>query len=134
MAAAVPMLRAWNIALRTLHIGAMGILLGGHFFDVPADRLLRLLYVTILTGTVLGIVEIYPDWRGLFEVRSLLIGAKLALLCLVPWLWEYRVGILLIVLAMASAGSHMPRRFRHYSVLQHQPTGAISENPSVTSR
>lgn len=43
--------------------------------------------------------------------------AKLALLCLVPLAWEYRVPILLLVVVIASVGSHMSGRFRYYSVV-----------------
>ena len=32
--------RAWNIALRTAHLAAMGVLLGGHAFDVDPERLM----------------------------------------------------------------------------------------------
>lgn len=120
--------RACNIALRTAHIGATGMLLGGHFFGIAAGRLLPLLYVAILTGAALGIAEVYPNWRSVFEVRSLVIASKLVLLCLIPLLCDYRVGILLIVLVIASTGSHMPRRFRHYSVLEHQRMEAMGEN------
>jgi|ERR1039457_4894125 hypothetical protein len=123
--------RACNIALRTAHIGATGILLGGHFFGVAAGRLVPLLYMAILTGLALGIAEIDPNWRSVFEVRSLVIASKALLLCLVPLLWNCRVAILMIVVAMASAGSHMPRRFRHYSVLEHQNVKAMGETPDA---
>jgi hypothetical protein len=42
------------------------------------------------------------------------------LLCLIPWLWQYRVPILVAVIVIASVGSHMPRRFRHYSLLHRR--------------
>src|SRR5271165_495758 len=98
MASALSASRACNIALRTAHIGATGVLLGGHFFGVAAGRLLPLLYMAILTGAALGIAEVYPNWRGVFEVRSLVIVSKLLLLCLVPLLWNYRFAILVAVL------------------------------------
>jgi hypothetical protein len=128
MASALSASRAWNIVLRTAHIGVTGILLGGHFFGIAAGRLLPLLYLAVLTGAALGIAEVYPNWRSLFEVRSLVIAAKLVLLCLVPLLWDYREVILLMVLVTASGGSHMPRRFRHHSVLEHQQTEAMRDN------
>ena len=127
MAGSLPALRAWNIAFRTVHIAVTGLLLGGHFFGVTATRLLPLLYVTILSGAALGALELYPDWRGVFEVRSLVIAAKLAFLGLIPLLWNDRVVILLLVLVMASTGSHMPRRFRHYSVLRHRTAGDAAD-------
>ena len=40
--------------------------------------------------------------------------------CLVvpdPRLWPYRVAILAAVIILASVGSHMPARFRYYSIL-----------------
>ena len=128
MASAISASRAWNIALRTAHIGTTGMLLGGHFFDVPASRLLPILYLAIVTGAVLGIIELYPDWRGLSEIRSIVIAAKLLLLCCVPWLWDYRVAILIVVLITASACSHMPRHLRHLSVFRSQIVKATPDS------
>jgi len=130
MGASLSASRAWNIIFRTLHIAVTGLLLGGHFFGVPAGRLLPFLYLAILSGAALAVIELYPDWRGVFELRSLVIAAKLAFLCLIPLLWDYRVGILLLVLTMASAGSHLPRRFRHYSVLKRHRLPAMREAAS----
>jgi hypothetical protein len=110
--------RAWNIAFRTAHIAVTGALFGGHVFAIAAKRLLPCLYLTILTGIALLIVELYPEWRRLFEVRTVMIAAKLLLLCLIPWLWSYRVPILILVIVIASVGSHMPRRYRYYSILR----------------
>jgi hypothetical protein len=42
---------------------------------------------------------------------------KLLLLASIPWLWDYRVSILAVVVVIASAGSHMPARFRYFSLL-----------------
>jgi hypothetical protein len=132
MTSALSASRAYNIALRTAHIGVTGMLLGGHFFGIAAGRLLPVLYLAILTGAALGIVEVYPNWRSVFEVRSLVIASKVLLLCLVPLLWNYRFAILTVVLVMGSAGSHMPRRYRHYSVLEHQNVKAMGEIPGAT--
>ena len=123
MASPLSVARACNIALRTSHIAVTGILLGGHFFGISAGRLLPLVSMAIVTGVALGVAEVYPNWRSVFEVRSLVIASKLVLLCFVPLLWEYRTIILLVVLVMASAGSHMPRRIRHYSLLEYQSVG-----------
>jgi hypothetical protein len=112
--------RALNIALRTAHIGVTGALFGGHVFAIAAERLLPCLYLTILTGIALLIVELYPEWRRMFEVRTAMVAAKLSLLCLIPWLWTYRVPILIGVIIIASIGSHMPRRYRYYSILDRR--------------
>jgi len=112
--------RTWNIALRTAHIAVMGILLGGHAFDVPRQRLLPSLGLTIGTGLALSAVEAGPHLLWFHQGRGLATIAKLVLLGLVPFLWDYRLAILLGVVAVGSVGSHMPARFRYYSVFYRQ--------------
>ena len=113
--------RAWNIAFRTAHIAAMGILVGGHVFvDVPEDRLLWSLYLTVGTGAALAVSEAGPGWLWFHQLRGLMTMGKIVLMCGVPLFWPLRVPILLAVVVIASVGSHMPARFRYYSVLYRQ--------------
>jgi len=116
----MPSARFWNIALRTAHIAAMGILLGGHAFDVERSRLLASLWLCIASGAALGLLEsgLSPVW--FHQGRGLMTMAKLLLLCAVPFLWTqwgWRLAVLLSVVVLASVGSHMPARFRYYSVI-----------------
>lgn len=115
--------RTWNIALRTAHIAAMGVLLGGHAFDLRAKDLLPVLWLTIGTGVGLGMLEAGPSLLWFHQGRGLMTLAKLALLCAVPFLWGHwhvRLAVLLAVVAIASVGSHMPARLRYYSVIYRQ--------------
>jgi len=116
----VPHARAWNVALRTLHLMAFGILVGGHFWGVPAEPLYPALWITVASGAALMGLEIYQNAQWLFLVKGLAVLAKLALLLLVPFFWEARVPLLLAVVALSSVGAHMPARFRHYSVLHRR--------------
>jgi hypothetical protein len=113
----IPHARFWNIAARTVHIAATGILLGAHVFDVPADRLWPYLWTAVATGSVLIALEVYPEGHWLHQGCALALYAKLVLLCLIPFVWESRVPILLAVVVVASVASHAPRQFRHYSVV-----------------
>jgi hypothetical protein len=115
-----PHARAWNIAARTAHIIVTGALFGGHVFNVDEQRLLIWLYLSIATGICLIALEAYPTCRWCYQGRGIMVFAKLLLLCAIPWLWEYRVGILLAVIAIASVGSHMPARFRYYSFVHRR--------------
>ena len=45
---------------------------------------------------------------------------KLAMLLAVPLFWEFRLLLLLLVVVIASVGSHMPARYRHYSFLHRR--------------
>jgi hypothetical protein len=109
--------RFWNIGLRTAHLAAMGVLLGGHAFDVPLPRLVAALWWTVGTGIALGAVESGGRLVWLHQGRGLMTLAKLIFMAAVPWFWSCRFPILLAVLALASVGSHMPARFRYYSVV-----------------
>ncbi|MFH1921375.1 MAG: hypothetical protein ABIP48_16040 [Planctomycetota bacterium] len=118
--------RAWNIALRTAHVAAMGVLLGGHAFDVPRERLLLSLWLTIGTGAGLGVLEAGPGLVWFHQGRGLMTLGKLLLIGAVPFFWTVRLPILLVVVVIASVGSHMPARFRYYSVLYRKviPSGS----------
>jgi len=112
--------RALNIGLRTAHLAAMGILLGGHAFDVPPDHLTTILWLTLGTGLALAVVESGVRLLWFHQGRGLMTMTKLALICAVPFAWDYRLPILLVVVVLASVGSHMPARFRYYSVIYHE--------------
>ena len=112
--------RAWNIAIRTAHIATMGILLGGHAFDVPKADLESVHWWCIGTGLVLVAIEAGPRLLWFHQGRGLMVLAKMALIGAVPFFWDYRLPILLVVVVIASVGSHMPARFRYYSVIRRE--------------
>lgn len=112
--------RAWNITLRTAHIAAGGALFGGHVFDVGAERLAAWLWLTLLTGIALVTIEARHGGRWPAEARGAMVLVKVLLLCVLPWLWGYRVELLAAVIVLGSVGSHMPKRLRHYSLLERR--------------
>ena len=114
------MMRALNIGLRTAHIAAMAVLVGGHAFAVSPHRLMPSLWLTLGTGAALALMESGAKPLWLHQGRGLVTLAKLGLLSLVPLAWELRLPILLTVIVIASVGSHMSSRFRYYSVLHRQ--------------
>jgi hypothetical protein len=112
----LPHARAWNVVFRTAHLAAVGTLLGGHVFGVPHDRLLVWLWVSIGTGGMLMAIEAFATLDWLMQVSGLLVLFKLLLLVLILFAWDSRVTILYTVVAIAGIGSHMPGKYRHYSV------------------
>lgn len=108
--------RAWNVAWRTAHLAVVGTLLGGHVFGVPADRLEGWLWASIGTGLALMAIEAFATLDWLMQVSGLAVLVKLAMLLLILPAWDARVPILFTVLAVASISSHMPGRYRHYSL------------------
>lgn len=123
--------RRWlGIVLRTAHLMAFGVLVGGHVFDVEATRLLPFLYATIASGVALMAVEMASTCEWLLMGKGLAVVLKLTVLLAVPLLWEHRGAILLATVAVAGVGAHMPSRFRHYSIL----SGRVVEGPPRRSR
>ncbi len=120
--------RGGNIALRTAHIGVTGVLLGGHVFGAVESQLIVWLYLTIGTGALLVLIEAYPHWHWCCQLRGLLVIAKVLLLCLIPWLWSYRIALLAVVVVIACAGSHMPGKYRYYSVLHRRVLEDVKRN------
>ena len=110
--------RAWNIALRTAHIATMGILLGGHAYDVEPERLYPALWACLATGLVLSVSESGFGTLWFHQIRGIMTMGKLLLIAMVPIFWDHRLGILLAVVVIGSVGSHMSARFRYYSVLE----------------
>ncbi len=113
----IPYDRGINIALRTAHLMTSGILLGGHVFDVSADRLILLLYLTIASGVGLVLLELYTSCRWIYLGKGAMIILKIALLIAAGVWWDQRVVFLLLVVLIGSVSSHMPARFRYYSLI-----------------
>lgn len=109
--------RVCNIAVRTMHLIFTGILVGGHFFSMPPERLRPLLYLVIASGIGLIAAEAYPNWRWCCEVCAWMVFSKLGLMCLIPWQWDHRLVFLLAIAVIGSIGSHMPKHFRHYRII-----------------
>jgi len=99
-----------------VHIAAIGILLGGHFFDIAHTRLFIWLYLSIISGAGLIGIELYSSFKWLYQGKGVLVLIKLLLVASVAVFWEQRLWLLLIVLIIGSVGSHMPGRFRYYSI------------------
>jgi hypothetical protein len=103
--------------MRTMHLMAVSVLVGGHAYDVSPAQLLWPLWLTIASGVGLIVVEAYPSARWLFQLRGAMVLLKLAIMAIVPLFWEQRLILLLLIVAIASVGSHMPSRFRYFSLL-----------------
>jgi hypothetical protein len=116
-----PWLRGWNIAFRTGHITSIAALFGGHVFGTETGRLMPWLYASILTGILLAIMEWIPDRHWFVQARGILSISKILILCLVPFLWNHRVSVLVAIIVAGSFGSHMPYTYRHYPVFGRHP-------------
>jgi hypothetical protein len=113
----LPHARTWNVASRTVHLAAVCTLVGGHVFAAPPSRLEPWVWLAAASGAALMAIELYGTLDWLAQGSGLFVLAKLALLLAIPLAWSWRVPILFAVVALAGVGSHMPGRYRHYSLI-----------------
>ena len=122
----LPGMRAMRTTLRTTHLIASGILYGGHVYSVPAERLWPALLATLATGGAFVALEVYhaPIW--LVQLRGVAALVKVALVAAVATVaacWSCRVWLLTAVMIIGGVASHMPGRYRYYSVLHGRSVG-----------
>ncbi len=109
-------MRALDIVVRTGHIGVAGILFGGFLFDVPFSQLLLWHNLTIATGCGLLILELRHSLNWPHQLRGVMGILHIAPLVYIHFRPDLAVPLLCTMLAFGGVGSHMPRRFRHWSL------------------
>ncbi len=112
--------RAWQIAARTVHLAAMGLVLGGVAFHVPEAPLRLPIVLTVASGLGLLGIDLWKSGDFLFQGNGAAVLLKLALLGAGLLLPEARLDCYLAATAVASVGSHMPRKLRHWSFLERR--------------
>jgi len=117
--------RAWQIAARTVHIAAMGLVLGGLAFRAPPRDLLAPVLLTVASGLALLGIDLWKSCAVLWQGTGVAVLLKLALLGLGELFPGTRLEWYLAATVIASVGSHMPAAWRHWSFLEGrvpQPT------------
>lgn len=111
-------MRWLTIAVRTAHIATTGVLFGGLILAVEFIRLGCWHWWAIVTGTVLLALEWLHDRRWPHRGKGLLVLFHLCLCVLIHFLPALTVPLLWLILMSGCIGSHMPRRYRHWSMIE----------------
>ena len=119
----LPWGRPLQVGLRTLHIIAMGMVLGGLARGGTHDTLLSWIATTLLSGMVLLGVDLFKSGLFLVQGAGVAVLLKLLLLGLGNLFPESRLGWYMAATAMASIGSHMASTWRHFSFLEGRVVG-----------
>ena len=109
--------RPVQVALRTVHVAAMALVLGGLAFGVPDAGLHAAGIVTVASGVGLLAVELARTGVFLYTGAGAASILKLALLGLGFAFPVARFELYLAATLLASVGSHMSGRWRHWSLL-----------------
>lgn len=119
----LPGVRVIRTTLRTAHLVAFGALYGGHVYDVPAAALWPALVATVGSGAALMGLEIYRTPLWLVQVRGVVTLVKIILVAAVAVCWTARVWLLTAALVIGAVVSHMPGRYRYYSLVHRRAVG-----------
>jgi hypothetical protein len=102
---------------------AFGALYGGHVYGVEAQRLWPALLATLGSGGALVALEMYrtPAWP--LQVRGLAAFVKILLVVSVRLWWAQRLWFLTAAVVIGGVVSHMPGRYRYYSLVHGRVIG-----------
>jgi hypothetical protein len=106
--------RLAQVALRSVHIAAMGLVLGGLWLGGGFERLRGAILLTVASGLLLAAIDLAKGPGYLRQGAGVALLLKLALLGLGNWFAGARLGWYLAATLVASVGSHMPGAWRHF--------------------
>ncbi|HLO66652.1 MAG TPA: hypothetical protein VK188_06515 [Holophaga sp.] len=118
-----PWVRALQVSLRTIHIAAMAVLLGGIAFGQGRPRLDVAILAALASGMLLLLLDLWSGASALSQGSGAAVILKLVLLGLGNLLPEHRFGWYLAATVVASIGAHMPGSLRHFSWIEGRVIG-----------
>lgn len=126
----VPRAFAWarpaQLVLRSIHIAAMALVVGGLPFGADFQRLRTAILLTVVTGVLLLAIDLAKDAAFLVQGSGVAVLVKLALLGMGLLQPAARLPWYLAATLVASLGSHMPGTWRHFSFLTGK---VVKEHP-----
>ena len=119
--------------LRSVHIPAAGIVLGGLFLGYGHPELAPAAWVALGSGFLMMLTDFVKGPRFLVQGGGLALMVKLALLAVGFFFFapDRRFGWYLAATLVASVGSHMPGALRHWDALA-APGGRRRRSPNTT--
>jgi hypothetical protein len=110
-------------SIRAAHTVAVAAFYGGHVYRVPDDRLGLAWIAVIGTGLAFAMLEIArtPVWA--VQVRGVAVYLKIALMFGAGASPMLRVPLLTLALVIGVVVSHMPGRYRYYSLFHRRMIG-----------
>jgi hypothetical protein len=112
--------RLLDILLRAAHVLVISILFGGAVYKIPFAQLVPWKTIVLVSGGALILSEFFYDRHWPTQGRGILVYLHAGLFGLVYFRPGLAVPCLLAALLLGMLGSHMPKRFRHWSFLHRR--------------
>ncbi len=113
-----PWARPVQLVLRSVHIAAMALVVGGLPFGAGFEALRAPILVAVASGILLFAIDLARDLGILVQGSGVAVLVKLALLGLGALQPARRLPWYLAATLVASVGSHMAGSWRHFSFVQ----------------
>lgn len=116
-----------RIILRSLHlVGLIGI--GGVYFSQQPQTLwLAYIYLTLVTGTILMLIEIWTNAIWLIQLRGITILIKLLLLVLLAHTVTWQNELLICIIFISGIIAHAPANIRYFSIIHWKRIDSLYE-------
>lgn len=101
-----------DIVLRSLHLLGIAGIAGGFLFDLPKDVWLSYWHLTIVSGGLMAIVQVWASGIWLFQVKGLAIIVKIVLLIVALKMPEWRVELFSAIVLISGISAHAPGQVR----------------------
>ena len=95
----------------------MGLLVGGVAAGISFDHLSGPLWGTVTTGGLFVAIELYQSPVFLVQVKGMAVFAKILLLVAAVTFPDAALGCLVVAICIGGISSHMPGRYRYFSVV-----------------
>jgi len=103
-------------SLRTVHLIGVAGLGGGFLYGAEPASWLPYVWLAVVTGTAMVVLELWSTGLWLIQVRGLSVVVKLGLIACLLRAGDLQVPLLIAVLVISGVVSHAPADLRYFSV------------------
>ncbi len=107
-----------GILLRSFHLIGIAGLAGAYLFAAPEEQWTPYLVITLVSGVLMVIKEVYSDGIWLLQLRGQIILLKLTVLAAaIVLLPEHNAYLYLGIIFVSGIIAHAPGNVRYYSII-----------------
>ena len=105
-----------RVILRSLHICGVSVVVGGVFFGVSTQQLAEFYMITLSSGLILMLIDIYTNGVWIIQNRGWLILVKIGILVNLSVFENNSKWVLLLIVFFSGIISHATSDQRYYSL------------------
>lgn len=104
-----------RITLRTMHLLAMALMVGGFARGFSAQEMSWEIWGTLATGIVFILVELYSSCVWILQLKGWAVIVKILLLAGVLAAPQSAMPLLIAAIVIGGISAHMPGKYRYFS-------------------